>query len=166
MIEIKPATIRGDHEWCTLCDKQINTKRIKFSRDGRSGVSIVLCRDCRKQLSNTLLTEEANESEEKEPPENTPQRVSYLKITDADIERAEQAHKNHRGFLYIDGLRFEIIKRYLTHFEGPEYILPEILRENMVRDIVSKDKELSFYNDPEKTIPESFNEVCDYITSI
>lgn len=49
MIEIMTAK-----EWCTCCQKQTNTKRIKFSQDGRQGMSVVLCDDCRKELIKAL----------------------------------------------------------------------------------------------------------------
>ena len=54
MIEIVPAYKRSENEWCICCDKSENTKRIRFSRDGSKGTSVVLCEDCRKELIRTL----------------------------------------------------------------------------------------------------------------
>ena len=54
MIEIVDAYTRSGNEWCTCCQKQTNTKRIKFSYDGRQGNSVVLCDDCRRELARTI----------------------------------------------------------------------------------------------------------------
>ena len=54
MIEIVNAYTRSGNEWCTCCQKQTNTKRIKFSYDGRQGNSVVLCDDCRRELARTV----------------------------------------------------------------------------------------------------------------
>ncbi len=57
MIEIVNAYTRSGNEWCTCCQKQTDTKRIKFSQDGNQGISVVLCNDCIKELINTLEQE-------------------------------------------------------------------------------------------------------------
>lgn len=54
MIEIVNAYTRSGNEWCTCCQKQTNTKRIKFSYDGRQGNSVVLCDDCRRELAQVI----------------------------------------------------------------------------------------------------------------
>lgn len=54
MIEIVDAYTRSGNEWCTCCQKQTDTKRIKFSYDGRQGNSVVLCDDCRRELARTI----------------------------------------------------------------------------------------------------------------
>lgn len=58
MIEIIDAYTRSGCEWCTCCQKQNNTKRIKFSQDGRQGMSVVLCDDCRRELVRCLSESE------------------------------------------------------------------------------------------------------------
>lgn len=58
MIEVIEAYTRSGNEWCTCCLKQIKTKRIKFSQDGKQGVSVVLCDDCRRELSRVLAESE------------------------------------------------------------------------------------------------------------
>lgn len=55
MIEIIEPYTRSGNEWCTCCSKQTKTKRIKFSQDGKQGISIVLCDDCRRELVRCLL---------------------------------------------------------------------------------------------------------------
>lgn len=54
MIEIVDACTKSGNEWCTCCQKQTNTKRIKFSNDGRQGNSVVLCDDCRQELAQAI----------------------------------------------------------------------------------------------------------------
>ena len=54
MIEIVDTYTRSGNEWCTCCQKQTDTKRIKFSYDGRQGNSVVLCDDCRRELAQTI----------------------------------------------------------------------------------------------------------------
>lgn len=56
MIEIVDAYTRGGNEWCTCCQKETNTKRIKFSQDGSQGISVVLCEDCIQELAQTINT--------------------------------------------------------------------------------------------------------------
>ena len=57
MIEIVDAYRKNGNEWCTCCQKQTDTKRIRFSQDGRQGISVVLCDDCRKELLDKLKGE-------------------------------------------------------------------------------------------------------------
>lgn len=54
MIEIVDAYTRSGNEWCTCCQKETNTKRIKFSQDGSQGISVVLCEDCIRELAQTI----------------------------------------------------------------------------------------------------------------
>lgn len=59
MIEIIEAYKRsGKEEWCTCCQKTENTKKIRFSGNGWQGVSVVLCDDCRRELSRVLAESE------------------------------------------------------------------------------------------------------------
>lgn len=61
MIEITEAHTRSGNEWCTCCQKAENTKRIRFSNDGRQGISLVLCNDCRRELVRCLSEREDKE---------------------------------------------------------------------------------------------------------
>jgi hypothetical protein len=58
MIEIVEALTRSGKEWCTCCQKQTQTKRIRFSQDGARGISVVLCDDCRKELVQVIRESE------------------------------------------------------------------------------------------------------------
>jgi len=58
MIQIVDAYTRSGNEWCTCCQKQTDTKRIKFSQDGNRGMSVVLCDNCRRELVNLLSENE------------------------------------------------------------------------------------------------------------
>lgn len=64
MIEIINAYTRSGNEWCTCCQKTKNTKRIRFSQDGRQGISVVLCDDCRRELFHVLAVSEPKKGEE------------------------------------------------------------------------------------------------------
>ncbi len=55
MISIINAHTRSGNEWCTCCGKKTNTKRIAFSQDGSSSISVVLCDNCREELSELLF---------------------------------------------------------------------------------------------------------------
>ena len=55
MISIIDAYTRSGNEWCVCCDKKTNTKRIAFSNDGTSSTSVVLCDNCRMELSELLF---------------------------------------------------------------------------------------------------------------
>lgn len=61
MIEIVKAYTRSGNEWCTCCQKPTNTKRIKFSSDGRQGISVVLCNDCRRELVQIIIEADKEE---------------------------------------------------------------------------------------------------------
>lgn len=58
MIEIVEACTKSGKEWCTCCQKQTKTKRIKFSQDGTQGISVVLCDNCRKELIKVIAESE------------------------------------------------------------------------------------------------------------
>lgn len=60
MIEIITAYTRSGYEWCcTCCQKKEKTKRIRFAYDdGRRGISVTLCDDCRRELVSRLSESE------------------------------------------------------------------------------------------------------------
>lgn len=166
MITIESTERKNSFEWCSTCGKQTNTKRIGFSRDGRSGFSIVLCDDCRKELKNMLCNESLDEITEKEVSNDLPEEVRFAKITDPDIEKAKKVRKEDPSRMYIDCWYFEVVEQYLSHFEGPEYDLAEILDENTVQNIISSDNELSLYISSRYIVPKAFNRVCEYIEAV
>ena len=58
MIQVVDAYTRSGNEWCSCCQKQTNTKRIKFTLDGNRGMSVVLCDNCRRELITVLTDNE------------------------------------------------------------------------------------------------------------
>ena len=94
-------------------------------------------------------------------------RCKYdLTLTDADIERANTIFDKGISPMYMDPLRINIVEKYLSHFPGTEYSLQEILTPEKIASIVEADKELAAMSGPLRTIPESFDEVCDYLGSV
>ena len=59
MIKIIDAYRRHGAEWCSCCQSDDDTKRIRFSSEDNdsSGTSIVLCAKCRDELINLLQAE-------------------------------------------------------------------------------------------------------------
>lgn len=57
MIEVDSTGSRDG--WCNCCQKEKNTKRIRFMNAYRQGMSVVLCDDCQRELIR-LLSEQFN----------------------------------------------------------------------------------------------------------
>ena len=88
-------------------------------------------------------------------------------ISNNDIKRAKEAYEQGKySFNYIDPMRFKIVEHYLSHFSNEPHNTKEILEESLMHSIIDKDDYLKIICHPERLIPESFNEVCDFIGSI
>lgn len=66
MIEIVKAYTRSGAEWCSCCQSDKNTKRIRFSSDGYQGISIVLCGKYRQELVEKLIAPQSKKGHCKE----------------------------------------------------------------------------------------------------
>lgn len=67
---------------------------------------------------------------------------------------------------YIDPIRFMIVEQYLSHFEAESVNTKDILEQSLVNSIIERDSYLKILKNPKVLIPESFDEVCDFIGSI
>ena len=85
-----------------------------------------------------------------------------------DVEDAMIAfQKGNYGLNFIDPLRFEVVRTYLAYFPKGKHITTEILNKDHIHRIVNADDVLKcMCPDPERMIPECFDEVCDFIGSI
>lgn len=95
-------------------------------------------------------------------------QVKYsVNITKNDIIRAKKAYKQGiHAMGYIDPIRFEIVERYLSHFSTELVNTKDIFEQSLVDSIIKQDSYLRMLNNPQVLIPESFDEVCDFIGSI
>lgn len=95
-------------------------------------------------------------------------QVRYsINITKNDIKMAKRAHKQKMYAMgYIDPIRFKIVEQYLSHFEAESVNTKDILEESLVNSIIKQDSYLKCLRNPKVLIPESFDEVCDFIGSI
>ena len=90
-----------------------------------------------------------------------------INITKKDIARAKKAYKQGAYAMgYIDPIRFEIVEHYLSHFSTKPVNTKDILEQSLMDSIVKHDSYLRMLNNPQVLIPESFDEVCDFIGSI
>ncbi len=95
-------------------------------------------------------------------------QVRYsINITKNDIIRAKKAHKRGiHAMGYIDPIRFKIVEHYLSNFSTESVNTKDILEQSIVDSIIKQDSYLRILNNPQVLIPESFDEVCDFICSI
>ena len=95
-------------------------------------------------------------------------QVRYsINITKNDVRRAKKAHKQGAYAMgYIDPIRFKIVEQYLSHFGAESVNTKDILEESLVDSIIEQDSYLRYLNNPQVLIPESFDEICDFIGSI
>ncbi len=90
-----------------------------------------------------------------------------VNISIRDVIEARKSSENSCYALsYIDPIRFKIVEKYLSHFSNGSHNTKEILEESLIHSIIDKDDYLKSLNNPETLIPESFDEVCDFIGSI
>ena len=95
-------------------------------------------------------------------------KVRYsINISNEDVVKARSAYEHGKhASSYIDPIRFKIVEQYLSHFPNESHNTKEILEESVMHSIIDKDDYLKIMSNPEKLIPESFDEVCDFIGSI
>lgn len=95
-------------------------------------------------------------------------QVKYsVNITKKDIIRAKKAYEQRTHAMgYIDPIRFMIVEHYLSHFSTESVNTKDILEQSLVNSIITQDSYLRMLKNPETLIPESFDEVCDFIGSI
>ena len=67
---------------------------------------------------------------------------------------------------YLDPIRFKIVEHYLSHFSTELVNTKDILEQSLIDSIIKQDSYLRILNNPQVLIPESFDEVCDFICSI
>ena len=59
MIKIKPTTgPHGRRYVCNCCFSDNDTKEIHLSADGTMGMTIILCKNCRAELINTIRADD------------------------------------------------------------------------------------------------------------
>ena len=91
----------------------------------------------------------------------------FVNIMKIDVARAKRAYKQGMHAMnYIDTIRFEIVEHYLSHFSTESVNTKDILKEPLVNSIIEQDSYLRCLKNPQVLIPESFDEICDFIGSI
>jgi len=92
-------------------------------------------------------------------------QVRYsVNITKKDIIRAKKAYEQRTYAMgYIDPIRFMIVEHYLSHFSTESVNTKDILEQSLVNSIIEQDSYLRTLKNPKVLIPESFDEVCDFI---
>ncbi len=95
-------------------------------------------------------------------------KIRYsINMTKNDVKRAKRAFDQGKyTMVYIDQIRFEVVESYLSHFSEESVNTKDILEASLVDTIIKKDSYLACLKNPQDLIPESFDEVCDFIGSI
>ena len=63
MIKIKPATSSRGRYLCNCCFSDNDTKEIHLSADGTMGMIIILCKNCRAELIDTIRADDMEVTE-------------------------------------------------------------------------------------------------------